>query len=88
MDILLKNTIEVDFLNIPITVPTPEAYVLHKMIINNERGIKKDKDKEAIIFLYPHLDKNSINKLRSDLSKKENKSIEQFMNENIIDNSK
>ncbi|MBK5253724.1 MAG: hypothetical protein JJE03_04630 [Peptostreptococcaceae bacterium] len=84
MNVLIDNTIEVKFLGVLVIVPTPEAYALHKMIINKERGNKIEKDKESLIFLYPYLDKNVVAEIRSTLTKKENRNIDQFIHENLI----
>ena len=57
MDFVLSNTMKLDFEGYMITVPTPEAYVLQKMIINHKRGLKKEADQEKIARLVPYIDK-------------------------------
>ena len=39
-----------------VTVPIPEAYAIHKMIINSERGKKAEKDAHAVENMLPLLD--------------------------------
>ena len=48
LDILSKYTKTVEFFNMDIEVPLPEAFVIHKIIINNERKEKKEKDRISI----------------------------------------
>lgn len=50
MDVLIKNKTSVIYKNHTVTVPSPEAYALHKLIINAERKpeYKQQKDSEAI----------------------------------------
>lgn len=56
MDVILKNTINVRCLSHVVTVPIPEAYAIHKMIINSERGKKAEKDAHAVENMLPLLD--------------------------------
>lgn len=39
LDILLYNIIPVSFFEMNVQVPIPEAYILYKIIINNERSL-------------------------------------------------
>lgn len=71
MDVILKNTINVRCLSHVVTVPTPEAYAIHKMTINSERGKKAKKDAHAVENMLPLLDEEKLNKIFSSLSKKE-----------------
>ena len=48
LDILSKHTKTVEFFNMNIEIPIPEAFIIHKIIINNERKEKKEKDRISI----------------------------------------
>ena len=78
MDVILKNTIEVRCFNHIVTVPAPEAYVMHKMIINGERGKKAEKDANAVKNMFPLLDDEKLNKIFNSLSKKEKARVRVF----------
>lgn len=57
MDITLRNSITVNLLGMNVTVPKPEAYIIHKMVINKDRKpAKKAKDIQAVYRLAPYLD--------------------------------
>lgn len=43
LDVLARFTIEVDLEGLRLRVPTPEAYAVHKMAVNHERGRKKER---------------------------------------------
>lgn len=83
LDMLKNNTITVDYLGISVCVPTPEAFVLHKMIINDERKGKIEKDQEVINRMYKHLDKDTFESLSLKLTKKEHKKVDTYI-EDII----
>jgi hypothetical protein len=70
MEILTANTIKVNFYGMVVEVPSPEAYVLHKMIINKERKEKSAKDRTSIVEMYKHLDKERFALLLDTLSKR------------------
>ena len=61
-----------------VTVPIPEAYTIHKMIINSERGKKAEKDAHAVENMLPLLDEEKLNKIFSSLSKKEEARVRTF----------
>lgn len=71
LDLLSSNTITVDYLGITVTVPEPEAFVLHKMIINSDRKDKMEKDQVVINRMYKCLDHERFDALRDKLTKKE-----------------
>lgn len=48
MNLLAENAITVIAKGYQITIPKPAAYVLEKLIINEHRGIKKEKDIRAV----------------------------------------
>ena len=83
MHILLQNTITVDYLGMRITVPAPEAYVAHKMVIHHQRGKKQEKDKQAILNLWPHIDSEKFKGIYSSLLIKEKKEIDGFIQEYV-----
>lgn len=83
MDIIARNTIEVDFFNMRVTVPTPEAYTVHKIVINQERGQKQEKDQLAIKNIWPLLNQKSVSEIVKMLTKKEQKAFEQFCVEHL-----
>ena len=62
-------------------VPLPEAYALHKVIINGHRGRKQEKDRQALMNLWPYLKREILNELYERLSKKEKKVVDGFMQE-------
>ncbi|MFZ5634146.1 MAG: GSU2403 family nucleotidyltransferase fold protein [Bacillota bacterium] len=68
MDFLLFNSITVETKGIRISVPSPQAYLLHKLIINDQRQVdKKEKDIESVINLleYINQDKELLETLKS-----------------------
>lgn len=84
MDIILRNRVETDYFGMKITVPVPEAYVLHKMVINKERKEKQEKDRQAVINLWPCMDRNRILEIMATLTKKEQKEIRNFIKDNHL----
>ena len=78
MDVILKNTIDVRCLNHIVTVPTPEAYAIHKMTINGERGKKAEKDAHAVENILPLLDEEKFAIVFSSLPKKEKERVRAF----------
>ena len=61
-----------------ITVPAPEAYAIHKMVINSERKEKQVKDVQAVKGIWPFLDNDKIKQVVAHLTKKELKAFEEF----------
>jgi hypothetical protein len=80
LDLLLGNTTDIDYLGMKVTVPIPEAYVLHKIIINSDRNseAKREKDRNSIIALFPHIDRSVYDALLEDATKKQRKHIDGF----------
>ena len=62
-----------------ITVPTPEAYTVHKIIINGQRGKKSEKDNRAIENIIPFLDEEKLDEIISNLTKREKKAYDDYM---------
>ncbi len=81
MNILSKNSTVVCYLGFDIAVPLPEAYALHKIIINKERKRKAEKDLNAILNIWNFLDKDKVDEIRQSLTKKENLTVEEFLKE-------
>lgn len=79
MDILSTDCITVSFYNLEITVPRPESYAVHKMVINHERGSKKEKDADAIARLTPYLDEIQYGLVLERLTKAEKRHYLQFV---------
>lgn len=84
LDLLKTNSIEAEYLGIKVNVPLPEAFVLHKMIINDERKDKMEKDRIVINRMYKHLNIPVFNDLCKALTKKEQTAVKNYMDEIII----
>lgn len=80
-EILSRSPIEVRCLGHIIAVPTPEAYAVHKMVINSQRGSKSSKDAQAIIGLWRFLDKERLEIVLAKLTKRERARADEFMEE-------
>lgn len=76
--ILKEFTVKAHLFGMEISIPQPEAYVLHKIIINNERGKKAEKDKVAVETMLPYLNKEQVSKIYQRLTKKEQKTVIAF----------
>ncbi len=79
MEVLVNNIETFRCLEFEVKAPSLESFVLHKMIINRERGIKAEKDAFAIMNLLPFLDKEKFNNLFETLSKTEKRKANEFM---------
>lgn len=84
LEILSRDTLQVICLGHLITVPIPEAYTAHKMVINNDRKAKKDKDAEAVKWLWSHLDEGVFDTVVSKLTKKEKAAVSTFLTEHEL----
>jgi len=80
LDLLLHETISIDFMDINVIVPIPEAYVLHKIIINEDRNKieKREKDKNTILAFLPYINKEKYYELLEQRTKKQRKKIDEF----------
>ena len=78
LDILSRNPISVECVGHTVTVPSPEAYTLHKMVINSQRHAKAHKDAEAVINLLPHLNATAFEAVYGQLTKKERGQVRSF----------
>lgn len=81
INILSEFSTDIVYHGLALTVPEPEAYALHKIVINKDRGIKAEKDRNAISHLYPYLNENRLRDIFESLSKKEKAVIRCFFNE-------
>lgn len=84
LEMLLEYPVTTKYLCYDVTIPLPEAYVVHKMIINPERGSKSRKDIRAIENLIPYLDIEKITEITQKLHKKDLRRVEQFIQENSL----
>ena len=85
--VLRDNTIIAEFLDMKITVPVPEAYALHKITINAQRGRKQEKDRLAILHILPYLNKERMASIYGSLTKKEKATVQEFFEENQLDSN-
>lgn len=85
MEVIIRNTIEVDYFNMKITVPMPEAYTIHKIVINQDRGLKQKKDQMAISNIWKSLDPVKTNQLAETLTKKEQRAFNQYCEEHGLE---
>lgn len=79
MDMLLANTISINYYGFPIEIPSPEAFLLHKMIINKDRKKKAEKDRLTINEMYKHLDKVKLEGLIETLSKRDQIEVQRYI---------
>lgn len=78
-NILVNNKMTIEYIGMKILVPKPEAFAIHKMIINSDRRPDKAlKDQEAIKNMYPYLNKVIVEEIKKSLSKKEKKLVDDF----------
>jgi hypothetical protein len=85
LELLYTNVITAEYLGFQIQIPRPEAYVIHKMIINSERSeAKKIKDQQKIESILPHLDKEMYHEILSGLTKKEMARVRLFISDHRV----
>lgn len=84
MNILTDNAINVNYVGFNITVPKPEAYAIHKMIINKDRKNMQEKDWQAVINIYPFLSQEQFNAIANKLTKKELEAVNDFIADNKL----
>ena len=78
---LKEFTMKAQIFDMEISIPRPEAYILHKIVINSERGKKADKDKAAIEAMLPFLNKELVDNIYHHITKKEQKAVIAFFEE-------
>ncbi len=84
MSILSQNTIKVKYLEFELFLPCPEAYAIHKIIINKERKRKAEKDLNAILNIWPYLNKDKVHEIEQQLSKKETAVFMDFVKTKVL----
>lgn len=84
MDILSGNVVDAPCLGHLVRVPVPEAYAVHKMVINLQRGRKAEKDAQAVLGIWPYLDPVKVEALLSRLTKKERMRADEFMSSHAL----
>lgn len=87
VELYASNYIQCDYFGIKVNVASPAAFIIQKALINNKRGVKAEKDKEAIkyvasfVFL-SHRDLEEFQSILNSLPKKWKKSIVSFFEDN------
>jgi len=89
-NLLIDNIAVIEVKNIKIAVPTPQAYLLQKIIINNQRKNKAEKDYLGIENLLENikvsdLEFQKLKDLYTILTKKQKKIIRKFLNDNLFE---
>lgn len=84
-EILSNNTVEAQCLGHLVRVPSPEAYVVHKMVINSQRGSKTEKDARAVLGILPLLNKAKLAEILGQLTKKELARVKDFARTHKLD---
>lgn len=84
LDVLKQEPLAVSYEGMTVCVPCPEAYVLQKMVVNDERGWKAAKDAAAIRNLWPHLDRERLSRIASTLTRREMARAETYAGENNL----
>lgn len=91
MEILSNNPLTLNYNRVPVLVPIPAAYVLHKMVINKERGQvhKIEKDLQAIkyidqVTMSNELFQNQLVSIFSKLTKKQQNKVTSLCKEHDL----
>ncbi|MEA2015851.1 MAG: GSU2403 family nucleotidyltransferase fold protein [Actinomycetota bacterium] len=89
-DILIDNSKTIEIKNITLIVPTPQTYLLQKIIINYKRKKKAEKDYLSIENLLEKIKESrseygKLINLYESLSKKQKKIIDKFLNDNLLE---
>ena len=85
MNILSGNSIELPCFEHMVRVPLPEAYAVHKMVINSQRRGKREKDRRAVLQIWPYLDKKRVSVVMAGLTRKEIARVKEFMAANDLE---
>jgi hypothetical protein len=88
--ILIDNSTAIEIKNIKLIIPTPQAYLLQKIIINYKRNKKAGKDYLSIENLLENIKESrsgygKLINLYNSLSKKQKKIIDKFLNDNLLE---
>lgn len=81
LSVLKEFTLTVHLFDMYINIPQPEAYVLHKIVINPQREKKAEKDRAAILNLLPFLDRDKFKTVFAGLTKKEQATVKKYFAE-------
>lgn len=89
MDMLIESQLPLMVDKYLVNVPTPHAYVLHKLLIWKKRGIKKEKDMRSIenlldTIVQNEVEKQGLKKMYLSLTPKQIKGIDETCMENSI----
>ncbi len=89
MNLLADNSVRVKVKGYEIAVPKPAAYILEKLLVNENRGTKREKDIRAVQRILDAIQEShdaliELNGLYKSLSPKQRKKIGQVCNENGI----
>ncbi len=89
-DLLVRNAITIDIRSMKINVPTPQAYLLQKIIINKQRRNKAQKDYLGIENLLENirtsvLESQRLKDLYITLTKKQKNIIDGFLKDNLLE---
>lgn len=85
LEILSRNIMHVAYAGMTVCIPEPEAYALHKIVINHERNRKREKDAQAIANLWPHLNQERLLEISRQLSKKERLNFDIFVQSHSLE---
>lgn len=70
VEVLKRHAIPFSYLGMRVLAPSPEAYIAHKMAINQQRGKKSAKDEQAILNMWPYLNPTAFSNVLKTLTKK------------------
>jgi len=85
-NMLAMYPLVIEYKGYKVIVPEPEIYVLHKLLINPQRGeVKKEKDMQSIQLLLPHLNKERLKYMFEKLFKAQQKIIQKVCFENDVE---
>ena len=79
MEVLARHMVTVPYEGMAVNIPAPEAYVVHKMVVNKERGKKREKDAQAILRMWPFLDTGVLGEVIAGLTRKERSRVTSFL---------
>ena len=84
LELLSNHTIITPYLGMDIEIPMPEAFVIHKIVINSKRKEKTEKDQKVINEMFLHLDKTVFEDILKTLPKRDQKKVEEYMTLHIV----
>lgn len=84
LDILTRRLVTARLGQYEFLVPSPEAYAMHKIVVNGERGKKAQKDRDAIVGLWPYLSHDEMDRLEQTLPKREWARYQAFVKANGV----